>query len=80
MQIKVVDLNAPQKCGHWGKNLLIVLLIGLAGFSTYVAYRNSKPICHDLRAVQVNSYTRTLECVYDLGDKQEDSVDVLIVK
>lgn len=57
------------------KNLLIVLLLVLTGFSTYVAYRNSKPICTDLIR-----FGDSLTCVYDLGDIQEDQADVIIVK
>lgn len=80
MKIYVHDQGLVKSCSHWGYRIMIVLFALLAGFSSYIALRNSKPICTDLRAVQVNEYTRTLECVYDLGDKQEDSVDVLIVK
>lgn len=78
MQIKVIDLNAPAKCRHWGWWTITTLLLGLTSFSLYVAIHNSKPICNDLRAETVD-YSRHLVCVYDLGDKQEDQVDVIIV-
>lgn len=80
MKIKVVDGNAPVKCTHWTKNIMLIVMVILTGFSVYIAYRNSKPVCNDLRAVKVNEYTRTLECVYDLGDIPEDQADVLIIK
>lgn len=71
--------HSMHHCSHWGYRVLTVLLLALCGFSTYVAYHNSKPICSDLRAIQVE-YSRHLECVYDLGDIQEDQADVIIVK
>lgn len=56
------------------KNLLIVILLMLTVFSTYVALRNSKPICNDL--IRFND---SLTCIYDLGEIQEDQADVIIV-
>jgi hypothetical protein len=63
------------KCNHWGYRVVIVLLFTLTLFSTYVAYRNSKPICNDL--IRFND---SLTCVYDLGEVAEDKADVIIVK
>lgn len=80
MKIIVKDLQAPVKCNHWGKYTVMVLLLLLAGFSAYVAIRNSRPVCNDLRARQLTEYSRTLECVYDLGDIQEDQADVIIIR
>lgn len=62
------------KCNHWGYRLVIVLLLALTIFSTYVAYRNSKPICNDLIRFNDN-----LTCIYDLGEVAEDQADVIIV-
>lgn len=79
MKIYVHDEKA-KNCFHWGYVSIIVLLTFIAIFNTYIAWYNSRPICNNLRAVQIDKYNRTLECVYDLGDKQEDSVDVIIQK
>ena len=76
--IYVYDRNAA-KCNHWGYRVLIVLFFALAVFSTSVAVRNSKPICTDLRATGNSEATRRLECVYDLGNIQEDEANVIII-
>jgi hypothetical protein len=78
MKINVVDLQEPAKCRHWGTKILILILLLITGLNTFIAWHNSKPICDDLRPRMVNEYTRTLECVTDLGDIQEDQADVII--
>jgi hypothetical protein len=57
-----------------GKNIIIVILLIMTGFSLFVAIRNCKPICNDLVRWQ-----NDLVCTYNLGDIQEDKADVIIV-
>lgn len=57
------------------KNLLILLLFGLCIFSTYVAVRNSKPVCEDLQRQGDD-----LVCIYNLGEIAEDQADVIIIR
>lgn len=59
--------------------MLKSVIIGFLGVSVVLclalAYRNAKPVCMDL--VRLNG---DLMCVYDLGDTQEDSADVIMVE
>ena len=79
MKIEVKDGNAIKRCRHWGKYTVMFMFFLLALFSAYVAIRNSRPVCNDLRARQLIGESRTLECIYDLGDIQEDEADVIII-
>lgn len=77
--IYVHDLGSI-KCRHYGYYIVMVLLLALAMFSTGVALHNSKPICNDLKPVQNSIGERSLECIFNLGNIQEDQADVIIAK
>lgn len=57
------------------KNVLIVVLLVLLGFMTYVAWHNATPICDDLVRNPVHG---ELICEYSLGDIPEDKAHVRI--
>lgn len=61
------------------KNIIIIVLLALCGFSTYVAWHNSKPICDDLVRNPADT-SHQLVCEYGLGDIPEDQADVIIVE
>lgn len=67
-------------CRHYGYYIVMILLLALASFSTAVALHNSKPICNDLKPVVLSTGERSMQCIFDLGNIQEDQADVIIAK